>query len=375
MNFNGLTEFLKNVDHNLIHDCEIVVFKEHKCIYKNRFTADDVDPSEDKKDMYYLFSATKVITATATMRLVEEGKIGLDDPVKKYLPEFAELYVLKGGEKVKAKNVLTVRHLLSMQGGFNYNLGHEEIVKIKEQSGNMASTREVVSAIAKMPLVFEPGENYLYSLCHDVLAAIIEVVTGKSYYEYLKEIIFIPLEMNDMTFTPTPEVLARMKQQYMVDLKTNTSLPQAPTCNFRLTENYQSGGAGLIGTLNDYIKFADTLASGESANGYRLLKPETIELMKTNQLTGASFDSFKRIVKRSGYSYALGVRTLINQNLAHSLSPIGEFGWDGAAGAYCMIDTENKLSCYFAQHLLGCEYTFTNVHPAIRNHIYKALEE
>ena len=70
MNFNGLTEFLKNVDHNLIHDCEIVVFKEHKCIYKNRFTADDVDPSEDKKDMYYLFSATKVITATATMRLV-----------------------------------------------------------------------------------------------------------------------------------------------------------------------------------------------------------------------------------------------------------------------------------------------------------------
>ena len=179
MNFNGLTEFLKNVDHNLIHDCEIVVFKEHKCIYKNRFTADDVDPSEDKKDMYYLFSATKVITATATMRLVEEGKIGLDDPVKKYLPEFAELYVLKGGEKVKAKNVLTVRHLLSMQGGFNYNLGHEEIVKIKEQSGNMASTREVVSAIAKMPLVFEPGENYLYSLCHDVLAAVVEIVVCK----------------------------------------------------------------------------------------------------------------------------------------------------------------------------------------------------
>lgn len=375
MNFEGLTEYLKHIDHNLIPDCEVVVFKEHKCIYKNRFSKEGIDPNESKKDMYYLFSATKVITATATMRLVEEGKLGLDDPVKNYLPEFKDLYLIKNGEKVPAKNTLTVRHLLSMQGGFNYNIGHEEIKKIKEQSGNLASTREVAKAIAKMPLVFEPGEDYLYSICHDVLAAIIEVVTNKSFYEYLKEIIFIPLEMNDMTFTPTPEVLSRMKQQYMVDLETLTSVPQAPICNFRLTENYQSGGAGLIGTLDDYIKFADTLASGESPNGYRLLKPETIELMRTNQLSGNSFDSFKKVVKRAGYSYALGVRTLINQNLAHSLSPIGEFGWDGAAGAYCLIDIENKLSCYFATHILGCEYTFTNVHPAIRNHIYKALED
>lgn len=375
MNFDGLAEFLKNIDHNLIPDCEVVVYKDHKCIYKKRFATDRVAPEEDNKDMYYLFSASKVITATATMRLVEEGKIGLDDPVKNYLPEFANLYVMKNGEKVPAQNTLTIRHLLSMQGGFNYNINHEELKNIKEQSDNKATTREVVAAIAKMPLVFEPGEDYLYSICHDVLAAIIEVVTGKSFYEYLKEVIFIPLEMNDMTFTPTPEVLSRMKQQYMVDQKLLTSMPQDPICVFRLTENYQSGGAGLIGTLNDYIKFADALACGEAPNGYRLLKPETVELMRTNQLVGNSFNSFRKVVKRWGYSYALGVRTLIDQNLAKSFSPIGEFGWDGAAGAYCMIDTENKLSCYFATHVLGCEYTFTNVHPTIRNHIYKALEK
>ena len=206
MNFTELENYLKNIDTNIIPDCEIAVYKDHKCLYKNSFARPNYPEEEKEKDLYYLFSASKVITCTAAMRLIEDEKLRLDDPVSKYLPEFANLYVLKEGKKVPAENTLTVRHLMSMQGGFTYDLGFEGIKRVREESNNKATTREVVSALARMPLSFEPGENYQYSLCHDILAAVIEVASGKKFSEYLNEVIFSPLGIKDITFTPTEDV-------------------------------------------------------------------------------------------------------------------------------------------------------------------------
>ena len=375
MNFTELTNYLSKIDTNLIPDCEIAVYKNHECLYKNSFSRPDYPKEEAKKDLYYLFSASKVITCTAALRLVEENKIGIDDPVSKYLPEFAELYVLKGDKNVPAKNTLLIRHLFSMQGGFTYDLGYEGIRRVREESNNNASTREIVAAIAKMPLAFEPGEDYRYSLCHDILAAVVEVASGKKFSEYLNEIIFAPLEMKDFTFYPTDDVMSRFKQQYSVDPKTFTALPVEPNCPYRLSENYESGGAGMIGSLNDYAKFADALASGESKVGYRLLKPETVTLMKSNQLCEIGLNNFRTNINNKGYGYGMGVRTLMDQKIENTLSPIGEFGWDGAAGAYCLIDTDNKLSIFYAQHVNGCSYVYSHVHKAIRNLVYKALEK
>ena len=375
MNFTELTDYLSKIDTNLIPDCEIAVYKNHECLYKNSFSRPDYPKEEAKKDLYYLFSASKVITCTAALRLVEENKIRIDDPVSKYLPEFAELYVLKGDKKVPAKNTLLIRHLFSMQGGFTYDLGYEGIRRVREESNNNASTREIVAAIAKMPLAFEPGEDYRYSLCHDILAAVVEVASGKKFSEYLNEIIFAPLGMKDFTFYPTDDVMSRFKQQYSVDPKTFTALPVEPNCPYRLSENYESGGAGMIGSLNDYAKFADALASGESKDGYRLLKPETVALMKSNQLGEVGLNNFRTNTNHKGYGYGMGVRTLMDQKIENTLSPIGEFGWDGAAGAYCLIDTDNKLSIFYAQHVNGCSYVYSHVHKAIRNLVYKALEK
>ena len=375
MNFTELTNYLSKIDTNLIPDCEIAVYKNHECLYKNSFSRPDYPKEEAKKDLYYLFSASKVITCTAALRLVEENKIRIDDPVSKYLPEFAELYVLKGDKKVPAKNTLLIRHLFSMQGGFTYDLGYESIRRVKEESNNKASTREIVSAISKMPLAFEPGEDYRYSLCHDILAAVVEVASGKKFSEYLNEIIFAPLGMKDFTFYPTDDVMSRFKQQYSVDPKTFTALPVEPNCPYRLSENYESGGAGMIGSLNDYAKFADALASGESKDGYRLLKPETVALMKSNQLGEVGLNNFRTNTNHKGYGYGMGVRTLMDQKIENTLSPVGEFGWDGAAGAYCLIDTDNKLSIFYAQHVNGCSYVYSHVHKAIRNLVYKALEK
>ena len=375
LDFSGLTDYLSNIDHNLIPDCEIAVFKDHECIYKNSFAKPDYNPEEENKDTYFLFSASKVITCTAALRLVEEGKLQLDDPVSKYLPEFAELFVRNGDDKILAKKTLTVRHLFSMQGGFTYNFGYESIQKVIKESNNQASTREIVASIAEMPLEFEPGDDFNYSLCHDILAAAVEVASGKKFSEYLNEIIFAPLGMKDTTFVATNDMLSRMKQQYRVDPTTFTAVPQKATCAYCLSENYESGGAGLISTLEDYIRFVDALACGESKDGYRLLKPETVELMKTNQLNEKAVKTFRANTQNKGYGYGMGVRTLMDKSIENALSPIGEFGWDGAAGAYCLIDTDNHLSIFYAQHVLGCSYAYSNVHKAIRNLVYKSLEK
>ena len=376
MDFSNLTNYLENIDHNFIPDCEIVVYKDHQCLYKNTFSKPNYNPEESQKDMYYLFSATKVITATATLRLVEEGKLDLDDPVCKFLPEFADLYVKNGSDILPAKNALTIRHLFSMQGGFTYNFFAPSIQEAIKKYGSLGTTREIVSSFTTVPLIFEPGENFCYSLCHDILAAVVEVVVGKRFSEYINEVIFTPLGMKDSTFRSSDEVMNRMKQQFRVDPVTKIAVPQKAECAYDFTQNYDSGGAGIISTLNDYSKFVDALACGESENGYRLLKPETVELMKTNQLTENSLKTFRTAVQQGqGYGYGLGVRTMMEPELDSSLSPVGEFGWDGAAGAYCLIDTEKHLSVFYAQHVLNCKYVYVDVHKAIRNLVYKALDD
>ena len=377
MKFEKLTNYLEQIDKNLIPDCRLLVYKDHQCLYDKAFTKFPLQPEKAKKDMYYIFSASKVITCTAALRLVQDGKLDLDDPVYKYLPEFKNLYIEQNGERVLAKNTLTVRHLFSMQGGLTYNLEHQEIKKMQAETNNKATTRQMMYAIAKMPLIFEPGESFAYSLCHDVLAAVVEIASGKRFSEYLKEIIFEPLKMESTTLTVTDEVKARLKQQYAVDKFNCIAVEKEADCPFILSDYYESGGAGIITTAEDYIKFADALACESAKDGYAILNKDYLQLLQTNQLKGAAIEAYHTSgARKMGYGYALGVRTLMDPIKADSRSPIGEFGWNGAAGAYCMIDTKNHISIYFAQHVMvGVSAVYmSSVQHAIKNIVYEVLE-
>lgn len=372
MNFEKLTNYIKNTDKNLIPECEIAIYQNNEKIYYNYFKRDDV--KENKKDMYFLFSASKPITCTSALMLLEKGLLNLEDPVSKYLPEFGELYLRDGS---RAKNTLKIKHLFTMTGGFTYDVGFEGIKKVYAETNGKATTREMVAAISKMPLEFEPGEGYRYSLCHDVLAAVVEVITGKPFGKYLDEVIFKPLGMKDTTLKLTDEVLSRLKQEYTQNQATKSAEPIEPTNIFMLSENYESGGAGIISTLKDYIIFADALATGTAKNGYRLLKPETIELMRKNHLTPYLNQRFNATCgAKEGYGYGLGVRTLVDKTAAnaHPNLPLYEFGWDGAAGAYVMLVPELKLSVFYVQHVLNSAYAFGYVHQAIRNLVIEGLE-
>lgn len=374
MNTENLDDYLSAVGEKYdipAYSCAVMV--DHNLCYHKNFGFSDREKNvkASDNDLYFLYSATKVITCTAVLQLVENNILLLEDEVCKYLPEFTEMQVLTENGLKTAENKITIRHLLTMCGGLSYHTDTEFIRDTRVKTGGTANTRKMVGAIAKEPLLFEPGTHFEYSLCHDVLGAVIEVVSEKSLGEYLNENIFNPLGMTNTGFALTEDIKNRMSAQYTYDTENRTSRAIEETNGFRLTEVYESGGAGLISNPSDYILFADALANdGVGKSGAIILKGESIDLMRQNHLHGDCLKDFEKLCHK-GYGYGLGVRTLIDENFGKS--PLGEFGWDGAAGAYVLIDPKNKLSIFYAQHVTGCNVAPDEIHPTIKNLVYEGL--
>lgn len=389
MDFSKLTAYLDSLEENYeVHGLDIKVCKGHETVYRYMTGHSDYDRKVPvtENDLYNVYSCSKVITMTAVMQLIEQGKLGLYDELSKYLPEFAEMRVAKDYPVGKfpiawpaqdapaepAKNPILIHDMMSMTAGFSYDITSEPIKEVQKSTGNKGTTREMMAALAKMPLIFEPGTHYSYSLSHDVLAAVVEVVSGMTFGEYMKKNVFDPLGMTDCYYQVPAEQAPRLSAQYAKDFVTG-EMRIDTSMAYRLTENYESGGAGLAITVNDYSKLVDALAcGGMGAAGNRILKPESVAVMSKNWLNETQLAEFCATGK-VGYGYGLGVRTLIDGTKARS--PVGEFGWDGAAGAYCLIDPKNQVSVFYAQEILGMLAAYFEIHPAIRDLVYEALGE
>ncbi len=344
----------------------------------------------DGNELYLIFSMTKMLTCTGALQLFEQGAYQLDDPVSKYLPEFAEMKVAveetddKDSARVAsgsslaqakeqtdytyAKNPITIKHLFTMGAGLDYVLDDAPISKALAEG--KTSTRELVSAMAEKVLGFEPGTRYRYSLCHDVLGALIEVWSGQKFGDYMQEHVFGPIGMHNTFFgMPQGEQLSRTAARYNYDQ--NRMPERLPLeCRYILSEAYESGGAGLTSCTEDYALFLDALACGGVAkNGNRILKPETVALMGQDHLQGKQREDFDKM--RTGYGYGLGVRTHINPARSGSKSPVGEFGWDGAAGAFSMVDPINQVSLTYFQHIHNWD---GKIQSELRNSLYECLE-
>jgi len=347
---------------------ECIVWHDGKILYQYK----SEDLMKSGKDMYFAYSISKPITCVGALRLVENAKLKLDDKLSKYLPEYEKMYVLKDGKRIEAKKEITIENLFSMSAGLNYNIEAPSILKAKSEHPN-ASTREIIKALANEPLDFEPSSKYCYSLCHDVLGAVVEEVSGMRFGEYQKKYIFDPLCMTDTSYGLPDDKKDRLvpKLKYTFD-KGFESMKQENM--YFLTPRFESGGAGVVTTANDYIKFASTLANGGvSQDGYNLLKSETIDDMKKNRMTPDMVrDGYLRKYLQ-GYGYGLGVRTMIDRTQRCTAAPVGEFGWSGAAGAYTMIDTENKLAVYYGQHVYSMVRIAEEVHPMLRELAYKII--
>lgn len=375
MGFEALDAYLDSLEKIGIPTCDCMVCRNHELVHRHYhgFSDDAKTKPMNGHETYFFFSATKLFTCVSAMQLIEQGLMGLDDPVYRYLPSFTMLTVADGDITRAARTVMTVRHLMSMQSGLDYDIEAKAILNAKETYGAEATTQQIVDAIAHKPLGFDPGTDYRYSLSHDVLAAIIEVVSGRTFGEYLKEYIFEPLGISDIGFERTESRMRRMCALYLRDEVKGTTTLTASANNYILTPKYESGGAGLIGGVEDYALLTDALACGGiGKTGKRILREESIALLSAPQLMSEkSKASFSRT--SCGYSYGLGVRVMVNPSVKNAKSPIGEFGWDGAAGAYSLVDPKNHLSLFHAQHVRGYNTVYFEVHPHIRDLVYEAL--
>lgn len=373
MDFCKLDRFIDEMPLRGFPVCELAATLDGKEIYHRcaGFADSAKTRPASKNDIYWIYSATKVVTCIAAMRLVEEGRLDLDDPVSKYIPEYKDVMIKnEDGSLSKPQNEIKIIHLFTMTGGLTYDFPSEQL---KNSVSVYDDTLTVVKAIARDNIVFEPGTRYRYSLCHDVLAAVCEVIVGKRFSEYLDELIFTPLELSDIGFVPTPEQNDRICSMYKYHKGTAT-VTEIPRRNeLQTLKNYESGGGGLFSTVSDYLKIITTIAcGGTTENRYRLLSPETIKMMQKNYLSDIALNDMIN-GSEFGYGWGLCGRVHINPVVSLSLSPVGEFGWNGAANAYALIDPQNKLAIFYASHVMGAKYGYAVLHPTIRNMIYENI--
>ena len=317
------------------------------------------------KERYQIFSCSKMITCTAAMQLWEKGAFQLDDPLSLYLPEYAEMTVKTpdGGIK-KAENPITLRHLFTMTAGFNYNLHSKSLRRAFDATNGSCPTREVIRFLAQEPLEFEPGTRWLYSLCHDVLAAVVEVVSGMPFNEYVTRNIFDVLGMSQTTFLLPAAEFDTLIPLYREVPENDRLCVLQGMCNYgagpyRLGINYASGGAGAVSTTEDYNKLLQALCRGEA-----LLKRSTIDMMRSDQLTE---EQFKYYAGADNYSYGLGVRCP-----RRGTSDLSDFGWGGAAGAYFSIDPGREVTILYMQHVVAS--TAAGMRMKIRQMIHEVTD-
>ena len=350
-----------------------MIYRDHELVY--RHMNGTIDEKKEKKidgsEVYLMFSMTKVQTMTAVLQLVEQGKLSLEDEVGKYLPAYQNLSVKQGDDVVALTKPLKIKHLVSMQSGLDYDLNRPGIVRVLKEKGNAATTQDIVSAFVESPLNFVPGEHFNYSLSHDVVAAVIEVVSGMSFGEYLKKNLWEPLGLKNTYFAkPMNDDVKNLAKQYICNDR-GEIVPMEQSCCYQFTENYESGGAGLISCTEDYAVFADALAcGGVSKDGVRILQPETVELMKTNLLGDASREDIVKTMGRAGYGYGCGVQILLEPEKVNSTASAGVFGWDGAAGACITMDTKSKTALVYLQHVRNCGWAYGEIHPTLRDMVF-----
>ena len=373
IDFNKMTGYLDGLVQGGVPSVDCIVMRDHEQVY--RHTAGTADASRTQSvsqdQLYLMFSMTKVQTMTAFMTLVEQGKVSLNDPVSRYLPAYKDLSVETPDGPAPAKTPMRLWHLVSMQSGLDYDLQRPGIVRVLKERGMQATTRELVDAFPETPLKFEPGSHFLYSLSHDVVAAVIEVVSSMSFGEYLKKTIWEPLGMKDTFFAqPDNTSLPRLAQQWICNDR-GQIVPMEQTCNYQLSEAYQSGGAGLVSCAADYALLGDMLAcGGVAANGKRILKPETVEQIKKNLLGEASRHDIAVNMGRVGYGYGVGMQVLMEPEQIESTSPAGLFGWDGAAGSCLVMDTASKTALIYIQHVRNHGVSYGEIHPTLRDLVF-----
>ena len=308
-----------------------------------------------------MYSMSKTVTAAAAFKLIEQGKLELGQQLKDILPEFAEVTVCtdtgRNGNPHPAARPILIQDLLNMTSGYGYGAywegstygEHETSMLIDELNNDVAgpnkiTTQEFAKRIAKIPLNFEPGTDYQYGYSADILGAVIEKVSGKKFSDYLKENIFEPVGMNDTAFYVPQQKQSRLSKIYRTGLEEFTGCNLGVGYKMENPPSFESGGAGLCSTVDDYMKFGLMLLNKGRLDNTQVLQPFTIDFMTTATLRDDIQQKFNiKMEHLSGYTYCNLLRIATEPGKCKALTSKGEYGWDGWLGPYLGIDPANKL--------------------------------
>jgi CubicO group peptidase (beta-lactamase class C family) len=299
--------------------------------------------------IFRIASMTKPMVSVAAMQLTEEGRLDIGAPVARYIPEFGEMTV--GAERKKANRTMTVQDLLRHTSGLTYAmLGTSPVQKIWRDADLQAEDQtnaELVGKLGELPLLFEPGTTWEYSMSTDVLGRVIEVVENKSLGEVLGQRIIGPLDMIDTAFSATGDRASRVAEP-LVDKAIGKKPPMR---NVTRNNRWQSGGGGLASTASDYLRFCQMLLNGGELEGARIVSPKTVAYMAADHLppnveygeTARSRFGALAPVPEMGYAFGLGFAVRKAQGLSPVPGSVGEFFWGGATGTYFWIDPQEQM--------------------------------
>ncbi|MCC5887727.1 MAG: beta-lactamase family protein [Gammaproteobacteria bacterium] len=295
--------------------------------------------------LWRIYSMTKPVTSVAVMMLHEEGHFGLDDPLADYLPEFAEMTVLRDGERAAAKQPITIRQLLTHTAGFSYGFTNEGVDALYRQEQLFAAQDLAAFSrqLATLPLAFEPGTRWHYGVSTDVLGRLVEVVSGQPLDAFLTERLFEPLRMVDTFFEVPADKLDRFGTNHRLNPDSGEIevVPDGSLAGVRWQEvGLLSGGAGLVSTADDYMRFARMLRGGGSLDGVRILSPKTLSWMTRSHLPRDL--AGEGVFGRSGaIGFGLGFAVIDDAaGWSGRVGTTGEYWWAGAAGTLFWIDPE-----------------------------------
>ena len=389
-----ITEFMNDqVDNGAMVGGLGLIAREGKIIYQKTFGLADREQAKkmSKDSIFRIYSMTKPITSVALMTLYEDGLFKLNDPISKYLPEFLDVELALSPQNPDDKSLLgktkppsrppTILDLLRHTAGFTYGVfGNSEVDQLYRKAGLLGDNLDLKGfseALAAIPLQYEPGSRYHYSVSVDIQGRLIEVLSGKRFSMFLKERLFEPLDMRDTDFQVTDENSDRLVQIYSPSGATGLSarnlggtlVPVSDESMKRFLEEgkFESGGGGLVSTVRDYLRFAQMLLNGGELFGERVLSPKTIQLMAQNHLA-----TLPKYNDSSGWGFGLGFGLSLSPSKQGVIGSAGTFGWSGVAGTRFWIDPAEEMIGIFFVQTIPNNYALAD---KFRTLMYAAVEE
>ena len=336
--------------------------------------------------LFRIYSMTKPITGVALMQLYEKGLWTLDDPITKFVPELADLKVLKQVEgkpvTINANRPATMRELMTHTAGFGYGLAMGNPVDDAFRAAAplaQPDMKSMIDVIAKLPLLAQPGERWSYSIAVDIQGAIVERLSGQKFGAYLAEHIFAPLQMTETRFYLSEQHRARLATVYQWDRAASkiAPFPDPEGRGFFDANHVESGGGGLVSTMHDYARFCQMLLNKGALDGKRVLKPESVALMAQNQIGALRLfsDGTRPTSGAAGTGFGLDFAVVTDPAAANTKQGEGSYYWSGLAGTWFWIDPKNDLFFIgMIQRRGGAGADAVNFRADSTRLVYEALE-